>query len=126
MNLNKLYWLKREVTQIEEQIKELTILSAVQMSGMPSGNSVSAPVEQYFARLDKLKTKLEKAKDKVLKETEILEQYIENIEDSEIRVIARARFLECKKWEAIGRENHMERTTASKKLKKYLERDGQQ
>ena len=122
-NLNKLYWLKKEVTQIEEQIRELTILSAFEMSGMPSSNSVSSPVEKFYARLDKLRTKLEKAKEKVVIEKERLESYIENIEDAEIRVLARARYLECKTWEVIGDENHMDRRTASRKLEKYFGKD---
>lgn len=125
-NLNKLYWLKKEVTQIENQIKELTILSAFEMSGMPSSNSVSSPVEQFYAKLDKLRTKLLKAKEKVADEVERLESYIEGIEDDEIRTLARARYLECKKWEEIAKENNMERTTASKRLRKYLERNKEQ
>ena len=125
-NLNKLYWLKKEVTQIEEQIRELTILSAFEMSGMPTSNSVSSPVEKFYARLDKLRTKLEKAKEKVVQEKERLEEYIENIEDAEIRVLARARYLECKTWEVIGDENHMDRRTASRKLEKYFGKDDTQ
>ena len=122
-NLNKLYWLKKEVTQIEDQIRELTILSAFEMSGMPSSNSVSSPVEKFYNRLDKLRTKLEKAKEKVVVEKERLESYIETIEDAEIRVLARARYLECKTWEVIGDENHMDRRTASRKLEKYFGKD---
>ena len=122
-NLNKLYWLKKEVTQIEDQIRELTILSAFEMSGMPSSNSVSSPVEKFYNRLDKLRTKLEKAKEKVVVEKERLESYIETIEDAEIRVLARARYLECKTWEVIGNENHMDRRTASRKLEKYFGKD---
>ena len=125
-NLNKLYWLKKEVAQIENQIRELTILSAFEMSGMPSGNTVSSPVEQFYNRLDKLRTKLEKAKEKVVVEKERLESYIENIEDAEIRVLARARYLECKTWEVIGDENHMDRRTASRKLEKYFGKDDKQ
>lgn len=122
IKLNRLYWLKKEVVQIENQIKELTILSAFEMSGMPSGNSVSSPVEQFYNRLDKLRTKLIKAKAKVAEEVERLESYIEGIEDEEIRTLARARYLECKTWEVIGEENNMERTTVSKKVKRYFER----
>ena len=125
-NLNKLYWLKKEVIQIEDQIRELTILSAFEMSGMPTSNSVSSPVEKFYARLDKLRTKLEKAKDKVVVEKERLESYIENIEDAEIRVLARARYLECKTWEVIGDENHMDRRTASRKLEKFFGKDDTQ
>lgn len=119
-NLNKLYWLKKDVEKIENQIKELTILSAFQMSGMPSGNSVSSPVEQFYAKLDKLRKRLEKAKEKVVAEIDRLESYIERIEDDEIRVLARARYLECKTFEVIGEETHMDRRTASRKLEKYF------
>ena len=125
-NLNKLYWLKKEVAQIENQIKELTILSAFEMSGMPSSKSVSSPVERFYDRLDKLRTKLEKAKEKVAKEMERLESYIENIEDAEIRVLARMRYLECKKWETVGEETHMDRRTASRKLERYFGKEGQE
>ena len=125
-NLNKLYWLKQEVIQIENQIKELTILSAFEMSGMPSGHSVSSPVEQFYNRLDKLRTKLEKAKAKVAKEMERLETYIEAVEDAEIRVLARMRYLECKKFEDIGYECHMDRRTVSRKLENYFGKDENQ
>ena len=124
--LNKLYWLKQEVAQIENQIKELTILSAFEMSGMPSSSSVSSPVEQFYNRLDKLRTKLEKAKDKVAVEMERLENYIETIEDAEIRVLARMRFLECMKFEDIGEECHMDRRTVSRKLENYFGKDENQ
>lgn len=119
-NLNKLYWLKQEVKQIENQIRELTILSAFEMSGMPSGNSVSSPVEQFYNRLDKLRTKLERAKDKVVKETERMETYIESVDDAEIRVLARMRYLDCMKYEDIGEECHMDRRTVSRKLENYF------
>ena len=121
--LNKLYWLKRRVAQIENQIKELTILSAFEMSGMPSGNSVSSPVEQFYNRLDKLRKKLVKAKEAVVKEIARLEKCLSSIEDEEIQTLAWARFVECKSWEQIGEENHMDRTTAYKKLKNYFEKD---
>ena len=125
-NLNKLYWLKQEVIQIENQIRELTILSAFEMSGMPSSNSVSSPVEQFYNRLDKLRVKLVKAKTKVAQETERLESYIEKIEDPEIRVLARLRYIECKKWESIGDEMHMDRRTASRKLERYFGKEENQ
>lgn len=111
------------MSQIENQIKELTILSAFEMSGMPSGNSVSSPVEQFYNRLDKLRKKLFKAKESVVKEIARLEVCLSSIEDEEIQTLAWARFVECKSWEQIGEENHMDRTTAYKKLKNYFEKD---
>jgi predicted DNA-binding protein len=124
--LNKLYWLKKEIEQIEMQIKELTILSAMAMNGMPSGNSVSSPVEKFYDRLEKLRTKLQTKLDAYITEKEYIEDYIENIEDAEIRVIARKRFIENLDFQTIGNEMFMDRTTAYRKLKNYFERDGKQ
>lgn len=124
--LNKLYWLKKEIEQLEMQIKELTILSAMAMSGMPSGNSVSSPVEKFYERLEKLRSKLQSKLDEYITEKERIEDYIENIEDGEIRVIARLRFIDNKDFQSIGNDMFMDRTTAYRKLKKYLEKDGKQ
>ena len=120
-NPNKLYWIKKEIKQIEEQIKELSVLSAVSMDGMPKGNGVSSPVERFVERLDKLKTRLAAKREEFIAEQEVLERFIESIQDEEIRVLARGRFLECKSFEQIGNENFVDRTTVSKKLRNYIE-----
>lgn len=120
-NLNRLYWIKKEIRQIENQIKELTFISAVSMNGMPKGNGVSSPVEMIYDRLEKLKSKLLAKREESIAEQEKLEQYIETIEDDEVRVFARGRFIECKSYEEIGNENYVDRTTVSKKLKNYIE-----
>ena len=120
--LNKLYWLKQERTQIENQIKELTVLSAVSMSGMPKGNKVSSPVEKFNERLEQLKEKLQRKCAEILAETERIEALIENIEDEAVRVIARKRFIENKTFQEIGDELFIDKTTAYKKLKRYFDR----
>ena len=120
--LNKLYWLKQEISQIENQIKELTVLSATTMNGMPSGSNVSSPVERFYDRLERLKAKLQAKLDEYIIEKERIEDYIENIEDAEVRVIARKRFIENKDYQTIGDEMYIDRTTAYKKLKRYFER----
>ena len=119
--LNKLYWLKQERTQIENQIKELTVLSAVSMSGMPKGNKVSSPVEKFNERLEQLKEKLQRKCAEILAETERIEALIENIEDEAVRVIARKRFIENKTFQEIGDELFIDKTTAYKKLKRYFD-----
>ena len=121
--LNKLFWLKKEIEQIEMQIKELTILSAMAMNGMPSGNSVSSPVEKFYARLEKLRTKLQAKLEEYITEKEYIEDYIENIQDAEVRVIARKRFVDNKDFQTIGNEMFMDRTTAYRKLKNYIGKD---
>lgn len=120
--LNKLYWLKQEIAQIENQIKELTVLSATTMNGMPSGSKVSSPVERFYDRLERLKAKLQAKLDEYIIEKERIEDYIENIEDAEVRVIARKRFIENKDYQTIGDEMYIDRTTAYKKLKRYFDK----
>lgn len=122
--LNTLYWLKQERIQIENQIKELTVLSAIAMSGIPSGSTVSSPVERFNERLEQLKEKLQRKCDEILIETERIEAYIESIEDAEVRVIARKRFVDNKTFRAIGDELYIDKSTAYKKLEKYFERTG--
>lgn len=120
-NLNALYWLKQEITQIENQIKEITVLSAAAITGMPKGNSVSSPVEKFYERLEKLKEKLQAKLDQYITEKERIEDYIENMDDAEVRVIARKRFIENKTYQVIGDEMYTDGSTARKKLKRYLE-----
>lgn len=119
-NLNKLYWIKQEIAQIENQIKELTVLSASAASGMPERNSISSPVERFFERLESLKEKLRIKLDEYIAEKERIEECIEKIDDAEIRVIARKRFIENKDYRTIGEELYSERTTVYKKLKRGL------
>lgn len=123
-NLNRLYWLKREIKRVENQIKELTVLKANAMSGMPSAKKVSSPVEQFVMQLERLTEKLELKNAELVTETERIEGYIEGIEDEQIRLIARMRFIDHMKFQDIGDELFMDRTTVSKKLNRYLEGEG--
>lgn len=120
-NLNRLYWLKQEIKQIENQIKELTVLSATAMSGMPSSKKASSPVERFVMRMESLKEKLAQKYEELTAETERIEEYIEGIEDVEVRLIARKRFIEHKDYQTIGYEMFIDRTTAYRKLKRYVE-----
>lgn len=121
INLNKLYWMKQEIKQLENQIKELSVLKASTINGMPKGNGTSSPVERFYERVEKLEEKLQAKREQYIIETERIEDYIENIEDAEVRVIARMRFIEHKKYRIIGDEVFSDGSTARKKLQRYLE-----
>ncbi len=123
-NLNKVYWLKKEINQIADQIKELTVYSGSAFSGMPSeSNGNSSPIERYVMKKEKLVERLNKLTAELVAEVQRIEEYIESIDDAEIRVIARKRFIENKDWQDIGAEMYMDRTTVSRKMNKYLERE---
>ena len=119
--LNKLYWLKKDIEQIENQISELTVIKAAAISSIPSGNSVSSTVERFVEKAEKLQEKLTKKLQEYIAERERIEDYIEGIKPGDIRTIARMRFIDNLDWQTIGDTLNMDRTTAYKKLKKYLE-----
>lgn len=118
--LNKLYYIKIEIENIQNEIKNLPIISSPQYTGMPKGTGVSNPVESYYLKKEKLLNKLNAKIEKYTEELIRIESIIDKIEDIEIRAIARMRFINLMRWEDIGEAVHQERTTVAKKLKKYL------
>ena len=118
--LNKLFYLKREIEDLKEEIKNIPEISGVNMSGMPHGNTVSDPTFNLILKknklIDKLNSKIEKYMDELMR----IESIIDQIEDGEIRAMARMRFIKNMKWEDIGRAVHLDRTVCSKKVRKYL------
>ena len=52
-----------------------------------------------------------------------IENYIESVQDSDIRLIISKRFLNCKTWEQVGKELFTDRTTPYYKLKNYLKKE---
>ena len=119
--LNKLYYLKIDIENIKDEIKSLPIISSPSMSGMPHGSDLSSPVESYCLKKEKLLEKLNAKIEKYTEELIRIEEIIDNIEDVEIRAIARMRFIQCMKWEDIGEKIYLDRTNCARKLKKYIQ-----
>ena len=118
--LNKLYYLKIEIKELKDEIENLSEISSPSFSGMPHGVKLSNPPEQYFLKKEKLLKKLNKKLEKYIDELERTENIIDSIEDEEVRVIARMRFIDCCKWREIARKVHLDRSVCSRKLDKYL------
>lgn len=119
--LNKLYWIKKEIAQIESQIDEITLLKASAVSATPGGNGGSSPVENAVIKLDKLHDRLRKKIGEYATERERIENIIDGIQDDEVRVIARMRFVDNMEYQKIGEALYIDRTTAYKKLKNYVD-----
>lgn len=119
--LNKLFYLKLEIENIKEEINCLAEISSTEISDMPKGNGCSNPTEQYFFKKEKLLERLNYKLEKYIEERENIENKIETIEDAEVRLIARYRFINNYIWEDIGRKMSMDRSVCYRKLKKYLD-----
>ena len=122
--LNKLYYLKLDIKDLQEEIKSIPDISGMSYSGMPHSNNVSDPTFNLLLKRERLIEKLNKKIEKYMDELVRIEDIIEKIDDIEVRTIARMRFIKNMKWEDIGEEVHLDRTVCSKKVRKYLENMG--
>ena len=120
--LNKLYYIKKDIESIKEEIKNIPEISGIDMSGMPHGSGVGDPVYNLFLKKEKLVEKLNKRIETYLDELIRIENIIDGIEDVEVRAIARMRFVQHKTWEKIGDELNYDRTTCSRKVRDYFDR----
>ena len=67
-----------------------------------------------------MKQKLTDKTEKLLDEAQKVEEFIETVDDADIRIIIRKRFLDCKTWQQVADEIHADRSTPYYRLKKYL------
>lgn len=121
--LNKLYYLKIEIENLKNEIKGLAEISSTELTGMPHGTGVSNPTEEYFLKKNRLMEKLNYKLEKYIDEMTIIENKIENIEDAEVRTIARLRFIDNLKWREIAKKVSMDRSACYRKLNKYFDKE---
>lgn len=99
--LSKYFELKREVKDLEERIENVgkldESLTKVELVSLLTEKRISA-LEQYLE----------------------IERFIEQVEDVELRNIMRYRFLDLYTWDMIAELMYMDRSTVSKKVKRYL------
>lgn len=118
--LNKSFYLKIDIENIEEEIKSLPIVNSPSYSDMPHGTDINNPIEQLYLKKEKLTEKLNQKKEKYTDELLRIENILDTIDDIEVKAIARMRFIHFMKWEDIGKKIHLDRTNCARKLKKYI------
>ncbi len=118
--MNKLYYLKMEIEELKKEIRNLAELSSVEYGFTKGSGGVSNPTEQFFMKKQKLVEKLNDKLEKYIDELTRVESIIDGIEDDEIRLIARLRFVDNLKWDKIAIKVHSDRSVCYRKLKKYL------
>ena len=120
--LSKYYYLKQEIKQIEDKIKEIdsTFMRASLINCEKFERRLSNPQEKRMILIEKYTEKLEKAIEKALEELIKIEEFINSIEDPEVRIIFRYRHIELKNWEEIAKLVFMSRASVCRKHKEYL------
>lgn len=117
--LSKYYHLKQEVEDLEKRIAEFgdgvksNQFEEISVSGSHSNKSIQEKKAELISMWQEKRIC-------ALEEYLRIERYIENVEDIEIRKIMRYRFMDLKTWEQIGDDIHEDRTTVSKKIRRFL------
>jgi hypothetical protein len=104
--LKQLFWLKKEIIQLERRISEIRHAIGMQSpktDGMPRSGAISI-VEQAACILVDLCEKLETKKFLLARELEELEYFLNSVKDSVVRQIFRLRYIDLKSWWQISFE----------------------
>lgn len=128
--------IKERIAELEHDIAELEQengLGSVNLDGMPHGSTPGDPVARMaIARaalhedMKKLKADLEKRCVELLGKEREIREYIDSIDDEEVKLIIEWRFIDLLDWyEIAGRleevtGKYVDRSTTGKKMRKYL------
>lgn len=116
--LTEVYYINKEIEIIEKELKELrnkNFYKTNVMSNMPRGGIRKDPFAEYTEKAIELETMLEYSLKKLQEKRREAENYLNGMEDGEIRVITRLRCINNLSWEEIGEAVAMDRRTVSRK-----------
>lgn len=128
--LMSLVYIQARIDRISEKISELEDsdgLGSFNMDGMPHSKTPGNPVERMALARAALHEKLLQLKAELAEKELAITEYIESVEQAEIRFLMELRFIDMKNWQDIAGEwedrtgKYADRTTLAKKIRKYLQ-----
>ena len=137
-------FIKARIKEIEERIAELVAdiieldqengLGSVNLDGMPHGSTPGDPVARMAIAMaalheekKKLKAELEERRVELIEKEREIREYIEGVENEEVKLIIEWRFIDLLDWHEIAGKledvygKYVDRSTPGKKMRKYLE-----
>ncbi len=122
--LSKYHDIKVEVDDLQRRIYELetTIVKASKYSDTKIDKSITntSPTEELAIKLNKLRKTYVGKQLTLTNELEKIEEYLNTINDSEIRTIMRKRFIDLLTWEEVANVMHYSNPVPYYKVRKYL------
>ena len=124
-------FIKARIEKVEERIAELEQengLGSVNLDGMPHGSTPGDPVARMAIARATLHEHLTKLLAELKEKEREIREYIDSIENEEVKLIIEWRFIDLLDWYEIAGNledmtgKHVDRSTPGKKLKKYLEK----
>ena len=120
--LSRFYWIKKEINDIENRMGELGYgVGSSKLSFMPKSQPDNTSIEERIvSKILELEHIYIDLRITALEEYLKIENFLKSVEDPELRLIMRYRFLDLKKWEEIGVLLHMDRTTVARKCRRGI------
>lgn len=123
-------YIKARIAKVEERLAELeqeTGLGSLNMDGMPHGSTPGDPVARMAIARATLHGQLVRLRADLKEKEREIREYIESVEDEEVKLIIEWRFIDLLDWYEIAGQleevtgHNVDRTTPGKKLRKYLQ-----
>lgn len=115
--LSRIYWLEREIKELEEELSELEAsigVKGLNMDGMPHGSSPGRPTEAMALQIDELYEKIKEHYNQIKREKIAVWNFIETIDDPILRQIIRWRCVKPHSWTFVGMKLNMPADTCRK------------
>lgn len=103
--LSRLYWLERDIVDSEERLKILRTRAepgAAKLSGMPpnsgdlhAGENIRIEIAEQSKQIDRMKARAERERTSILR-------YIRSVDDPQMRLILKYRFVDCLPWHMVA------------------------
>ena len=103
--LSQLYYLKKEIRQLEQRIRELETAATSctsKITGLPQGPGINDKIGNYAAQIADLKSLLDLNLKKCFYELNRLDRYIQSVDDPLLRQIMTYRFINGYSWSKIS------------------------
>jgi hypothetical protein len=129
--LSNLYYIKKEIERLEEELDEITEIGSSVIDGMPHNSNYNDKVQQLVIKKQDLMSKIIKKQIAYIDEKVKMENFINGIDNPKVRLIARLRFIEFKSWYEIADEitpkdkDLVDRTSPYNTFKRYFEKNNQ-
>ena len=123
-------FIKARIEKVEERIAELEQengLGSVNLDGMPHGSTPGDPVARMAIARATLHEHLTKLLAELKEKEREIREYIDSVEDEEVKLIIEWRFIDLLDWYEIAgnleemKGKSVDRSTPGKKMRKYLE-----
>lgn len=122
---SQIYYINKEIKHLQKELRDLEAERKYYkpsiLSDMPKGRGEYRNIaDEFLEKQEKLEDMLRYSLRKLQEERKKIEEFLESVENAEMRLILRLRCINNKSWGEIGKEIGADRTTISKKFYNFF------